>query len=376
MKTSKTSSKAGERLEVLDGFRCIAILAVAVFHYTVRWSAPLDPMNHLPQAEVFSGIIALQYGWIGVDLFFLISGFVIFMTLERCKSLVDFATRRVARLWPPVLVCGTLTVVVLYFGGPSEWRPHPIAWLSSLLLFPPDLLGKVLHRSDLAWPDGAYWTLWIEVRFYAILSLMYLVLKRHTFIGLVFVTIAAAILARVTNGAFRSLLELAFFPVNLPFFTLGICGYLVYSGRNSNIVSLSMVAVTVLILFQAGFDYLPNNAQPLYCVVAHLIILTLFFLFVAKRAPKWLAAPPLQAIGRASYSFYLMHQIVGVVIIMTLVRWGASIFVAIPIAFLTVLSLAFALVKWVEEPAKEWIHRHTRPNVEWAERRIPWLNFG
>lgn len=372
----KASAKSGQRLEILDSFRCIAILSVAAFHYMVRWTSPLDPQNHLPQAGVFSGIVPLQYGWSGVDLFFLISGFVIFMTLERCRSLVDFIARRVARLWPPVLVCGTLTVIVLSLAGPQDWKPQPLEWISSILLFPPDLLGKALHRTDLSWPDGAYWTLWVEIRFYALLAILYLFWGKRTFPVLVLTTLLAALLARTVGGLPRSALEFVFFPTSLPFFTLGVCGYYLFVGRNSLFVICSTVALAALIIFQASFDYLPNGATPMYCVVANLLVLSLFGLFVTNKLPKGpFILGPLLLIGRASYSFYLLHQMIGMVIILLLVRNGASIFLAVPIAFIVVLGLALAIFRFVETPAKDWVHHHTRPLIEFAERRWPWFNF-
>src|SRR5205085_572899 len=99
-----------QRLKVLDSFRALAIFCVMSYHYTVRWAAPHDPTPHLAPGAMFNGT-ALQYGWIGVEFFFAISGFVILMTLERCHSMADFFVRRVARLWPALFVAATLSMI-------------------------------------------------------------------------------------------------------------------------------------------------------------------------------------------------------------------------------------------------------------------------
>src|SRR3954469_15102112 len=81
------------RLEGLDGLRGIAAASVMVYHYTA-WYPFLHGFDLTP---------AFPYGIFGVELFFVISGFVIFMTLERTRSLGQFAAARFARLYPAFL---------------------------------------------------------------------------------------------------------------------------------------------------------------------------------------------------------------------------------------------------------------------------------
>jgi len=83
------------RLRYLDGLRGIAIIAVMLWHFFGPTDAAL-----LPYGDRYSHIPVLSSGWMGVELFFLISGFVIFMTIERCSGFCDFMLRRWLRLFP------------------------------------------------------------------------------------------------------------------------------------------------------------------------------------------------------------------------------------------------------------------------------------
>ena len=72
------------RIEYLDGQRGLAILLVVLFHAYARWP------ERVPYHDAYANIPVFAYGWVGVELFFLVSGFVILMTLERCSSAGEF----------------------------------------------------------------------------------------------------------------------------------------------------------------------------------------------------------------------------------------------------------------------------------------------
>jgi peptidoglycan/LPS O-acetylase OafA/YrhL len=103
--------KISTRLQGLDSLRGMAALAVVLYHYTFGFTQVVG--KHMPGLD----LMAID-GHFGIYLFFIISGFVIFMTLERSARAADFSVSRFARLWPPYLVCAGLTsllIVVLDF---------------------------------------------------------------------------------------------------------------------------------------------------------------------------------------------------------------------------------------------------------------------
>ena len=77
----------------LDGLRGVAALAVVFYHYTTRFSIKFN-------SDIISNVINFKYGHYGVQLFFVISGFVIFMSIEKVKSPFEFLYKRFVRLYP------------------------------------------------------------------------------------------------------------------------------------------------------------------------------------------------------------------------------------------------------------------------------------
>lgn len=85
-----------KRLIELDALRGIAALSVVIYHYTTRY-------NSLYGHDSFLDNNYFHYCSQGVQLFFMISGFVIFLTLNHIKKPMDFVISRFSRLYPPIL---------------------------------------------------------------------------------------------------------------------------------------------------------------------------------------------------------------------------------------------------------------------------------
>jgi peptidoglycan/LPS O-acetylase OafA/YrhL len=154
----------------IDGLRGVAVCLVVIYHAYVRW----------PQLAPFGdrfGVPPLAQGWVGVELFFLISGFVIFMTLERSGSYIEFALQRWRRLFPAMLVCTCIIVAT------APWLPErPQGAISALNVIPGltfiDPRWWALLRLDVAAIEGAFWSLFVEVQFYAIAGAVYFIAGR------------------------------------------------------------------------------------------------------------------------------------------------------------------------------------------------------
>ena len=102
-----------QRLRALDGLRGVAILLVMGFHYFYHLESFYYKSTLYPYGETFSSVLIFKYGYMGVELFFIISGFVIAMTLEASRSVIDFVIRRFARIWPALIVSAILTFFLL-----------------------------------------------------------------------------------------------------------------------------------------------------------------------------------------------------------------------------------------------------------------------
>ena len=143
------------RILELDAVRGLAALAVVLYHYTTRYDLKVGHLD-APLFEV-------PWGHYGVELFFLLSGFVIFMTLERTRRSSDFVISRFSRLYPGYWVgmACTLTAVAV-LGAP--YASYELASTDVALN------ATMLQRYVPGTPnvDGAYWTLSVELTFYAL----------------------------------------------------------------------------------------------------------------------------------------------------------------------------------------------------------------
>jgi peptidoglycan/LPS O-acetylase OafA/YrhL len=167
----------GHKLSI-DGLRGIAIGMVVLFHVFGRWP------NLTPWLSEYASLWPVKYGHLGVELFFLISGYLIAQSLESSKSFVHFAFKRWLRLFPLMLLATCLILATSRFlierpPGIPDWSDA----LPGLLFLHPYFFEKFfgLIVQPLEW---AYWSLFVEVVFYAIFGLMYFARKNLAVNGL------------------------------------------------------------------------------------------------------------------------------------------------------------------------------------------------
>src|SRR5688572_23269372 len=111
--TDLATSSPVNRIDLIDAFRGLAILLVIFFHYYYRFAPPLHNVNLYPYEPVQFPLAT--YGFYGVQLFFIISGFVINQSLEKSSSWSVFLKHRFVRLFPAMLLCSTITFLFISF---------------------------------------------------------------------------------------------------------------------------------------------------------------------------------------------------------------------------------------------------------------------
>lgn len=301
--------KSPGRLEYLDGLRAVAALIVVFFHYFQRF-----PAYYPYPALAISRLVPL--GWIGVWLFFVISGFVISLTLHRCASLNEFAVRRFARLWPAMLLCSMLTYFVLQL---VPGNPFPVAarnFLPSLTFTDPRVFSLVTSRArSLDWMDGVYWSLYAEVQFYALIACVYFAQPRHfarnlpAIAGLILATrvVAQALGLQWIEKLFDQVLTVTIY---LPMFMIGVGFYEEHVGRPA----LRFFLVGALGIAAGAFITDRSHTPEILASVGW--VLALAWLGMRTRIGRALLSRPwITAVGAASYSLYLTHQRIGVALI-------------------------------------------------------------
>jgi peptidoglycan/LPS O-acetylase OafA/YrhL len=335
------------RILELDALRGLAALAVVLFHYTIRYD------------ELFGHAVPLAasvpWGHFGVDLFFMLSGFVILMTLERTANAWRFAWGRFSRLYPAYWAAAALTFAIV-----SLYRlPGQEVSLGDALL------NLTMVQALLGAPhiDGAYWSLQAELIFYANMLVVFRcgALRRPTLAVAGWLVVAVTV--RLTQAPVESvwpwageLLSKFTTIASLKYIPLFAIGILIYASRTSGRMSLATTASIAASLVVAGWF----NGFPTAAVDAALA--GALMLAVAGRLPV-LTSRPLVALGAISYTLYLVHQNIGYVAIREMQAWGASPGVAIAAAVLVSLGLASTLHRLVEQPAMNGLRSRDPANI-------------
>jgi peptidoglycan/LPS O-acetylase OafA/YrhL len=316
------------RVVELDALRGIAALAVVAFHYTTQYGQQYGHTTPLG--------FGFALGNYGVNLFFLISGFVIFMTLERTRTAKDFVVTRFSRLFPAYWAAIGLTCIFVYFLGMREQRLP----LHDLLLNL-SMVQQILGSEHL---DGSYWTLQVELFFYAQMLLWFVLgqLKRIHLIILLWLALVVGYGELVQHHMHFSYLARELLILrHIPFFALGILFYRLHTRPQENRLNYTMMGLCLVAIVIAD--------PPVFLWVG-LACCGIFLLFV-NNLLAWMRGAFFVFLGSISYSLYLLHQAIGFALIHDLERHGVPSLLACVLTLIIVLALASALSFGVERPA-------------------------
>lgn len=296
----------GGRLYTLDGLRLIAALMVVAFHFIAfdDWGKPVwgvSTSEVFPTAHPFA-----SYGWLGVQLFFLISGFVICMSCWG-RTVRQFAVSRVIRLYPAywlgVLV--TATVMLVSHGSVQT------GITASKILTNLTMLQEPMGVGDI---DPAYWTLWAEMRFYllfAVVAAFGLTYRRVVvFCGL------WLLLSVLGPHSGNELVELFAMPGPAPFFVAGVVMFLMYRFGPTPVTWLLLGTSWLLAQNQLRFLLKVAEGSVRHSIswAVCLAVITVFYLLVLAVAlgrlsffnRRWLTTA-----GALTFPLYILHEQLG-----------------------------------------------------------------
>ncbi len=358
--TPPKSRKTGARMATLDVLRLVAALAVVCFHYLFRGEIAVDG-HGLDYPFVSS---AAMYGYLGVNQFFLISGFVIAWSAEG-RDFARFSVARFARLYPGFLTCMAITFAVLFL-LPTAALPVSLSqFAANLIMFSP-ALGQPFM-------DGVYWSIILEIIFYGwvAVALFFGVFERWK-IGLLtgWLVICAANEFWLGSRA----LQLLFVTEYGPLFVSGVLLHHIYahgrSTENLALLAASFIMSTATML--SGREWMLDNyglAVPLGGLLAANV--TIYALMIAAIGLRTRLAPSslVLMLGGLTYPLYLLHQNIGYValgkISPALGNWGAFAVVTA-----VMLLASWAIWRFVETPARKAITKRLTPVADTISRRI------
>ncbi|MFE9422173.1 acyltransferase family protein [Kitasatospora sp. NPDC006697] len=342
------------RLYVLDGLRLLAAIGVLCWHWLGVERFPGvwhgDPKKMMPFGHLIGA-----YSWTGVQLFFLISGFVICMSCWG-RSLGDFVTSRVVRLFPAYWVAVLITSAVLLWWAPTIWgddthHPTPTRILSNLTML--NMPGNVDNI------DPVYWSLWAEMRFYVLFGV--LLLWGLTYRRLVAFCGIWAFLATISPAVNWPLLDTIVQPTYAWYFISGIAMYLMYRFK-PNLALWGIIGFCWLMAQDKmrgviyGYEYGTEHHLSWYLTMAYVTVAYLLVIGAALGWFNWIRWRWLTTAGALTYPLYLLHQEVGFQIITRLRPKMAPY----PTFFLTLgimLVAAYLVHRLVERPLAPWMKK-------------------
>ncbi len=346
----------------LDLIRGFAALWVVLFHLGFwAWQSP--GLVWKPALGTMATTPFFQEGWVGVQIFFVISGFVIAYSAEAVTPM-HFVRHRFKRLFPTALICATITCVFRTIVAYPFKQTGP-EWLRSISFWP---VGP--------WVDGTYWTLPVEIAFYLIVFVM-LFWRRAKYLPF-----AMAALTTVSTGScflllyapvwvpfpVLSFLASCWFPPHAcllliygAFFALGVFLYLALLCGPTPLrglgIAVSITGCVAEILWKeqgliVPAQRHPHSAYPLtfWCLAMCLLIASVFCNEPIQRYAGEKGSALARMIGLTTYPLYLLHANIG--------EWlmqGLSHRIGYGYSMCLVIGLVSAAAAWIALIGEPWL---------------------
>lgn len=354
---SSSSKAEKDRLYHLDLIRFIAALYVVFYHFGFRGYAKDNfSILQFPPIESFS-----KYGYLGVDLFFIISGFVILMSVKN-SNLIDFIISRVTRLYPAFWFCVLLSAMIMTFYGGDLF----VVELDQVL-FNLTMLNGFFGVEHV---DGVYWSLVVELKFYILIGIILLIkqLKHIKIFGYTLLSIAALQIFLPFSEAplYLRIIYYITFAKWSAYFVAGMFFYLIKSNRTilTNMIPI-IVAYAIAVYNAIEKANLRNDLYGYNFNVAVVIsLITVFFaiiFLISINQLKGLNKRVFLSFGILTYPLYLIHQNIGYIIFNqlgnTVNKWVLLVSVII-----LMLITSFLISKKIEKPLGSYMRNKLREN--------------
>lgn len=327
----------------IDLLRFIAALAVVLYHFTFAgyYYHGLSPVQYPELERVF------KYGFLGVELFFIISGYVVLMSAQG-KTLGQFFTSRIMRLYPAYWVACTICFIVVRLFAPAVNQPVLDASPGHYVL------NMTMLQTFFGIPnlDGVYWTLAYEIIFYFIISMLisFQWLKHLVLVLTAWLCYCLIASIALNTGPFSFL----FFPQYAPYFIAGMVLFLIQNKQGVRWKLYSLLLISYGLSIHSCLERTSISAAyyqyPFSRLVSVLIVTCFFGIFlliinhkIHLKQAKWLTWA-----GALTYPIYLCHHNIGYV---TLQRLGGTVdkYLLLTGMLICVFILAFLIHILIEQ---------------------------
>lgn len=326
------------RIKELDALRGIAALFVVFFHYSMG----------KPEAN-----LGFKLGITGVDLFFIISGFVIFLSIQKVSSGLEFVVNRFTRLYPTYWACATITFICqlyVHYNIHIENQVSFVQYVVNLTMFQ--------HYFMVGDIDGPYWTMIIEMLFYIFMLILFVTkkLKYILHVGLCLV---------ILIGIYSIFFDTTYPYLNWEFiywfhlfthFPLFLAGIIFYKIMNQDGKwHMNYLLLIICLLVQSYlYDNIPKISMFIssYEYSSMLGFYFLLFILFVNHKLKFIVSKPILFIGKISFALYLIHQFISIeFIIPALEKYiTANFWITSSISLTISISIATFITYYIEIP--------------------------
>jgi peptidoglycan/LPS O-acetylase OafA/YrhL len=349
-----------EQVFAIDILRFVAAMLVLAYHLGGLGMRGVDERlsGVIDERLIFTALRSFtSFGWIGVEIFFVISGYVISISAEHAQTW-PFVRKRFLRLAPAAWICATITLVLLL--ATTDWSHLALIeeWLVSVTLSP---FGSAI--------DPAYWTIGIEVAFYGLVATQLRgagqaarLQRLSVVIGSISIAFAIAVqsgLAPSQPGDIGELLLVqhgCFFALGMTIRGANAKGWT----RNSSIFC-AMLTMACLLEIHAHQDDLTLHVTSLFTPPILTFLLAMLFLIEAPRLQARLSTPSAKSavtlLGKTTYPLYLIHQTSGSILIGLLLGMGVRGSIALALTVFTVVVVAILIAAYIEPAVRAYTAR-------------------
>jgi len=307
MNNSSQYNPSPDRFYILDGARFFAALCVLFYHYLAsgpgNTSTPLD-LQLVPTREFPELYSVFKFGFLGVNLFFLISGFVIFASASN-RTAIQFAILRWIRLYPTYWTAIIFTTVIHYLYLGESYDISIRQFIANLTM-----LNHYLGIENI---DPVYWTLQLELQFYICIFLLLLTgLFKHYKIWLSLWLFLCITYAATDHPFFLSWI------ISPKYSSLFISGIVFYIAKKQGydpvlwLILILSYLLTMVVTPEQVTLYTKNTTTT--DIITGNLVITLFYIFFYLISKHRLQIPRIKSLlllGGITYPLYLIHLVAG-----------------------------------------------------------------
>ncbi len=330
-------------------------MIVMLAHYIISFSAfsggygglpPIDGGVFTDTAEILGfGMASFSYGALGVALFFLVSGFVIPLSLTKLTKkkfgILAFAISRIIRIWPVYIVGFSISLIFRWFSFHNSSISDGYTMLdvlSHITLFR-DWIGGIPL-------DGVAWTLEIEIKFYLISTIFaYATVNGKQYITLF--SIFMAFIGYYLKNNPESYFVLPIGVLNcfqfIVFMTIGTNLFLLYSG----VISRNKASIWILASL-LSFIYVTPSENKVGYVIAFLVFLSCYI-----GRDSFTGGAITSFFAKISYPMYVTHALFGYVTMWYMISIGINQYIALIIQVAITIYLSYLIHKYVEVKSQQ-----------------------